>query len=308
MTEQPADAGSLRARLQAIEDAWMDLLAREIQVCGGIPRVAEQTFAERNALAEAIEQARAAADAIGAGPSQWSLEQDPPCVINAGADFSCVRLARGCTEHPRLGAALDAGGSPPPADRSSISESQGESVTPKGALEPLPEMDALDAEPAFSEEHVTALRREFDAWLAQRPPLPEAVRKLVQPWKSRADAGGAPWTCDAPSQGDAWATHIKHRDGRLITDLRKDFRHVVALVADANQNAGGARTALREVALEGAEAFFGEGRCSGHAQFNGRYCRDVAGPERWCINCAGLMLLREVRALASSSPETTIKP
>lgn len=40
-----------------------------------------------------------------------------------------------------------------------------------------------------------------------------------------------------------------------------------------------------------ARAYFNAGRCSGHYQFNGRYCRHVAGPERWCIFCAGYMLL-----------------
>jgi hypothetical protein len=44
-------------------------------------------------------------------------------------------------------------------------------------------------------------------------------------------------------------------------------------------------------AIEGTRAYFDKGRCSGHSQFNGRYCRDVAGPEQWCIHCAGFMLL-----------------
>lgn len=44
--------------------------------------------------------------------------------------------------------------------------------------------------------------------------------------------------------------------------------------------------------LKAAEHYFHDGRCSGHDQWNGRYCRDVAGWERWCIHCAGLMLLR----------------
>lgn len=51
-------------------------------------------------------------------------------------------------------------------------------------------------------------------------------------------------------------------------------------------------------AMEGTRAYFGEGRCSGHAQFNGRYCRDVAGPERWCIHCAGYMLVAAIKAFA----------
>ena len=49
--------------------------------------------------------------------------------------------------------------------------------------------------------------------------------------------------------------------------------------------------------------YFGKGRCSGHDQFNGRYCRDAAGPEQWCIHCAGYMLLTRLRA-ASPPPET----
>ncbi len=40
--------------------------------------------------------------------------------------------------------------------------------------------------------------------------------------------------------------------------------------------------------------YFNQGRCSGHSQFNWRYCRDVAGPEQWCINCAGFMLLEQL--------------
>jgi len=46
--------------------------------------------------------------------------------------------------------------------------------------------------------------------------------------------------------------------------------------------------------------FFGSGRCSGHDQFNGRYCRDVAGPERWCIHCAGLWLLDQVASVSAA--------
>jgi hypothetical protein len=49
-------------------------------------------------------------------------------------------------------------------------------------------------------------------------------------------------------------------------------------------------------AIDGAKAYFNDGRCSGHQQYNGRYCRDVVGPDQWCINCAGLMLLRALKA------------
>ncbi len=56
---------------------------------------------------------------------------------------------------------------------------------------------------------------------------------------------------------------------------------------------------LPEVIRRVAAHYFDKGRCSGHDQFNGRYCRDAAGPERWCIHCAGFMLLSA--ALASSS-------
>ena len=41
-------------------------------------------------------------------------------------------------------------------------------------------------------------------------------------------------------------------------------------------------------------AYFNKGRCSGHEQFNGRYCRDVAGPDRWCIHCCGFMLQQQL--------------
>lgn len=51
-----------------------------------------------------------------------------------------------------------------------------------------------------------------------------------------------------------------------------------------------------ENALEGARAYFGPGRCSGHAQFNGRHCRVSAGPEQWCIHCAGNMLVAALTA------------
>lgn len=51
-----------------------------------------------------------------------------------------------------------------------------------------------------------------------------------------------------------------------------------------------------ENALEGARAYFGPGRCSGHAQFNGRHCRVSAGPEQWCIHCAGNMLVAAITA------------
>lgn len=53
---------------------------------------------------------------------------------------------------------------------------------------------------------------------------------------------------------------------------------------------------MSDKAFEGARAYFSEGRCSGHNQFNGRYCRDVAGPERWCIHCAGFMLVAALTA------------
>lgn len=51
-------------------------------------------------------------------------------------------------------------------------------------------------------------------------------------------------------------------------------------------------TAPRAAAIrETAANYFDKGRCSGHAQFDGRYCRDAAGPEQWCIHCAGFLLL-----------------
>jgi hypothetical protein len=52
-----------------------------------------------------------------------------------------------------------------------------------------------------------------------------------------------------------------------------------------------------------ASAYFDKGRCSGHHQFNGRYCRDVAPPEQWCIHCAGFKLLDQVAALSASLAE-----
>ena len=59
------------------------------------------------------------------------------------------------------------------------------------------------------------------------------------------------------------------------------------------------RTSLPTPERIAVDAYFDKGRCSGHAQFNGRYCRDAAGPERWCIHCAGLMLLARAEALES---------
>lgn len=53
-----------------------------------------------------------------------------------------------------------------------------------------------------------------------------------------------------------------------------------------------------------AENYFNAGRCSGHAQFNGRYCRDAAGPEQWCIHCAGFMLLAALDAPPTPSGTT----
>jgi hypothetical protein len=49
--------------------------------------------------------------------------------------------------------------------------------------------------------------------------------------------------------------------------------------------------------------FFNKGRCSGGGQWNGRYCRDMTGPEGWCINCAGFMLQRALLKLASPPPD-----
>jgi hypothetical protein len=49
--------------------------------------------------------------------------------------------------------------------------------------------------------------------------------------------------------------------------------------------------------------YFSEWQCSGHGQFNGRYCRDAAGPDRWCINCAGIMLRRALVAAESALDE-----
>jgi len=44
--------------------------------------------------------------------------------------------------------------------------------------------------------------------------------------------------------------------------------------------------------------YFNAGRCSGHDQFNGRYCRDAAEPRRWCIHCAGFWLQQQVAPAA----------
>lgn len=55
--------------------------------------------------------------------------------------------------------------------------------------------------------------------------------------------------------------------------------------------------------LVAASAYFDKGRCSGHAQFNGRYCRDAAGPDRWCIHCAGFMLISGLTTLTRERDE-----
>jgi len=54
--------------------------------------------------------------------------------------------------------------------------------------------------------------------------------------------------------------------------------------------------AQRAWALKVAGPYFNDGRCSGHHQFNGRYCRDAATSRRWCIHCAGFMLLQALLA------------
>ena len=62
-----------------------------------------------------------------------------------------------------------------------------------------------------------------------------------------------------------------------------------------------------EQAIEGSRAYFNRGRCSGHSQFNGRYCRDVAGPERWCIHCAGFVLLDALISLTAQGENERLK-
>jgi hypothetical protein len=56
--------------------------------------------------------------------------------------------------------------------------------------------------------------------------------------------------------------------------------------------------------LNAARTYFDKGRCSGHDQFNGRYCRDAAGWEQWCIHCTGFKLLE---ALSGSGPSLPAK-
>src|SRR5262249_61368651 len=58
-------------------------------------------------------------------------------------------------------------------------------------------------------------------------------------------------------------------------------------------------TARMAEILDAARNYFDKGRCSGHAQFNGRYCRDAADSTRWCIHCAGFMLLSLVQQQAT---------
>lgn len=58
-------------------------------------------------------------------------------------------------------------------------------------------------------------------------------------------------------------------------------------------------------AVLAARSYFNEGRCSGHDQFNGRCCREAAGPERWCIHCAGFMLLQALAALPVPATKPT---
>jgi hypothetical protein len=55
-------------------------------------------------------------------------------------------------------------------------------------------------------------------------------------------------------------------------------------------------TLIQEIDRLKFQHYWSEGRCSGHGQFNGRYCRDAAGPERWCINCAGYVQEQQLRA------------
>lgn len=59
---------------------------------------------------------------------------------------------------------------------------------------------------------------------------------------------------------------------------------------------------LRVETIAAARTYFDKGRCSGHEQFNGRYCRDVAEPYRWCIHCAGFMLLELAVAALTPTP------
>jgi hypothetical protein len=64
-------------------------------------------------------------------------------------------------------------------------------------------------------------------------------------------------------------------------------------------------TASAADVLRVARHYFDKGRCSGHDKFNGKYCRDAAGPERWCIHCAGFMLLTAFEAALSSSARSS---
>ena len=66
------------------------------------------------------------------------------------------------------------------------------------------------------------------------------------------------------------------------------------------------RTFTAEQAMEGTRAYFSAGRCSGHSQFNGRYCRDSAGPERWCIHCAGFVLMSDLAAKDAEIARLTV--
>ncbi len=63
-----------RARLQAIEAAWLDLLAAEVNAYGGLPAFAIRFGTERAAVSEAIAAALIAAACLAAEGE----EEQPP--------------------------------------------------------------------------------------------------------------------------------------------------------------------------------------------------------------------------------------
>jgi hypothetical protein len=79
--------------------------------------------------------------------------------------------------------------------------------------------------------------------------------------------------------------------------------------AGSPQSTGTFRPSKSSAVREEARSFphyFNKGRCGGGSDtWNGRYCRDAAGPERWCINCAGFVLQNERDALLAERDSLT---
>ena len=83
-------------------------------------------------------------------------------------------------------------------------------------------------------------------------------------------------------------------EARALPQLQKEQE------SDTRQSSASEASSDRisaSAAGKAASHYFHEGRCSGHSQFKGNYCRDAAPWDRWCIHCAGLVLLRDWKKL-----------